>query len=215
MLGGICMDKILNAGDYGVCLFSLEMLQDFLKRKRVRTKKLLDKFQQNKELYLDMLREGIWVPFVPINMANYVIKLEGQDAPFNGEWEKKLEYGGFNLEIKDVFWISGLSSFENFKAEEYTGGEGSYATIFGGKSYYSADEIYYDLPGQRRIYTDFRYTVPSGKYLLSIKGYVRKELLEHPGPNYGFSFALEKVEEFDGFNAPREDDIYDFNVAEM
>lgn len=210
------MDKILNAGDYGVCLFSLEMLQDFLKRKRVRTKKLLDKFQKNKELYLDMLREGIWVPFVPINMANYVIKLEGQDDPFDEEWEKKLEYGGFNLKIKDAFWISALSSFEDFKPEEYAGGKGSYATWLDGKRYYNANERYYEYEMQgERNYTDVKYAVPSGKYLLSIKGYAYKELLKYPEPSYGFSFALEKVEEFDGFNDPREDDVYYFNVADM
>lgn len=36
------MDKILSTGSYGICVFSLEVLQDFLKKKRVRTKKLLE-----------------------------------------------------------------------------------------------------------------------------------------------------------------------------
>lgn len=40
---------------------------------------------------------------------------------------------------------------ENFKAEEYTGEEGSYAVAFGGKGYYNANERYYEIPGQRRI----------------------------------------------------------------
>ncbi len=50
---------------------------------------------------------------------------------------------------------------------------------------------------------------------MSIKGYARKELRGYPEADYGFLFALEKVEDFDGFNDPREDDIYYFNVAEM
>lgn len=220
--------KILTAGGYGVCVFSCEVLQDFLKRKKVKTKKLLDKFQKNKELYLDMRKEGIWVPFVPMDAADYVIKLEGYNAPFDEEWEKKREYGGFNIEIKDALWISSIGSFENFRAEEYTGEEGTYEAQSGVKYYYDANERCYDMPGQEivykgfkgtvpgeRVYEGFRYVVPSGKYFLSIKGYARKELPGHPEPGYGFLFALEKVEEFDEFNDPGEDDIYDFNVAGM
>lgn len=48
------------------------------------------------------------------------------------------------------------------------------------------------------------------KYIMTCRD--KEEL--HPEPNYGFSFALEKVEEFDGFNDPREDDIYDFDLVD-
>jgi len=65
------------------------------------------------------------------------------------------------------------------------------------------------------VYSAFKYEVPSGKYLLSIKGYKRKLELEFPNPNCGFLFSLVKVDEFDGFNNPREDELYDFNVANM
>jgi len=39
--------------------------------------------------------------------------------------------------------------------------------------------------------------------------------LEYPEANFGFSFELEKVESFDGFKDPREDDKYNFNIAQM
>ena len=51
------MDKILDTASYGICVFSLKVLQDFLKKKRVRSKKLLNKFQKDKELYLDAQKE--------------------------------------------------------------------------------------------------------------------------------------------------------------
>lgn len=63
------------------------------------------------------------------------------------------------------------------------------------------------------IYSDFKYEVPSGLYLLSIKGYARKQILEYPNPNCGYLFSLVKVKEFDGLKNPREE-IYDFNIGQ-
>ena len=46
------MDRILSTYSYGICLFSMEVLQDFLKKEKIRSKKLLHKFQKDKKLYL-------------------------------------------------------------------------------------------------------------------------------------------------------------------
>ena len=35
------MDRILSTYSYGICLFSMEVLQDFLKKEKIRSKKLL------------------------------------------------------------------------------------------------------------------------------------------------------------------------------
>lgn len=191
------MDKILTTSSYGICLFSLEVLQKFLKKEKVRSKKLLDVFQKDKNRYLASQKEGVWIPFAQINSIKYLIKLEGYDVPFDDEWEQKMEYDRFNIEIKEGLWISDIGSFLKFEAEEFCGNEISYQTLDG-----------------KTIYSDFKYDVPSGKYLLSIKGYARKQPLDKPNPNYGFSFSLVKVDEFDGFKNPREE-IYDFNVANM
>ena len=73
------MEKNLTTGSYGICVFSLEVLQQFLKREKVRSKKLLDNFQKNNDRYLSMQKEGIWVPFTQIDSISYRIKLEGHD----------------------------------------------------------------------------------------------------------------------------------------
>ena len=52
------MDRILSTYSYGICLFSMEVLQDFLKKEKIRSKKLLHKFQKDKKLYLAMQKEG-------------------------------------------------------------------------------------------------------------------------------------------------------------
>ena len=50
-----------------MCIFT-GGLQDFIKKKRVRSKKLLEKFQRDKEFYLDAQKEGIWIPFAGRNL---------------------------------------------------------------------------------------------------------------------------------------------------
>ena len=94
------MDRILSTYSYGICLFSMEVLQDFLKKEKIRSKKLLHKFQKDKKLYLAMQKEGIWFPISKINSGQHLIKLEGYDNTFNDEWEQKFEIEGFNLKIE-------------------------------------------------------------------------------------------------------------------
>lgn len=208
------MDKILSTRSYGICLFSLEVVQTFLKKEKVRSKKLLEKFQKNKELYLAAQKGGVWVPLAEINSIDYVIKLDGYDLSFNDDWEKKMEYNGFNIEIKDALWISDIGSFFTFNESEYSGCEGTYKMPYGVTRYFSESERFYQSSDGHRLYSDFKYDVPSGKYLLSVKGYVRKQALERPNSNYGFFFSLVRVDAFDGFKNPREE-VYDFNVAKM
>ena len=112
-------------------------------------------------------------------------------------------------------------------------------SLFEPKIYHEKEEEFYTTPGQFepveryrspwerwykaetgkgelvKIYTDIKYDVPAGKYLLSIKGYVRKEKQKYPVPNCGFYLSLTKVEAFEGFKNPRETDEYDFNIGSM
>ena len=191
------MDRILSTYSYGICLFSMEVLQDFLKKEKIRSKKLLHKFQKDKKLYLAMQKEGIWFPISKINSGQHLIKLEGYDNTFNDEWEQKFEIEGFNLKIEGGLWISDIGSFYTFNEGEFCGEAISFKTGDG------------DIQ-----YSDFLYDVPAGKYLLSVKGFLRKEKKRFPNPNSGFLFSLVKVDEFSGFKNPRED-IYNFNVTNM
>jgi RHS repeat-associated protein len=80
-----------------------------------------------------------------------------------------------NIEIKDGLWITSIGNFNLFDKDEYNGSETSYQTLSGATYYFG-----------------FMYKVPPSKYLLSIKGYKRNQLLEFPNPNYGFLFSLAK-----------------------
>ena len=194
------MDKILDTSSYGICLFSLEILQNFIKKEKIWSKNILNKFQKDKKLYLGTQKEGTWIPIVQIDSVGYVIKLDGYDKPFNDEWEQKLEYHGFNIEIKDILCISSIGMLYNFDVNDFSEYETSYQTLDG-----------------ETLYKSFKYDVPSGRYLVSIKGYARKQELvhyaSHDNPDYGFLFSLVKVNEFDGFKNPRESEFYEFNIG--
>ena len=56
--------------------------------------------------------------------------------------------------------------------------------------------------------------IPKGKYLIYVKGYARKEIVDRKAINYGFQFKFKKIDEFNGYKNPREEK-YDFNVANM
>lgn len=197
--GDVIMDRILDTGSYGICLFSIDVLQDFLKKEKVRTKKFLKNFQDNHNRYLASLKNGIWVPFLPINSIEYIIKLENCNQSFDDEWEEKFVYHDFNIEVKDSLWIADIGSFYEFDKNEFLGN----------------DEVSYETLDGKTLYSGFRYSVSSGKYSVSIKGYARKKKLDYPNSNFGFLFSLKKVNEFEGFNDPREDERYNFNVAKI
>ena len=105
------MDREVDAMGYGICIFSADTVQDFLKREKIRKRKLLSLLQKDKELYLSTQKEGILIPLVGINAYNYAIRLEGRDEPFDDRGTQKIDYDGFNLEIKDkeIFGILGPS----------------------------------------------------------------------------------------------------------
>lgn len=191
------MDNIISTYNHGICLFSINTLQEFLKKEKIRSKKVLNLFQKDKKRYLNSLEQGIWIPLVQIDSGEYVIKIEDFDESFGDEWEQRMEYEGFNLDVSDGIWVSDIGSLNMFELSEFCGTE----------------RIFEDGDGTM-LHSDFKYDIPHGKYIIKIKGYIRKELLEFPHSNYGYLFSFFKVNEFDGYKNPREEQ-YNFNVASM
>ena len=191
------MDNIISTYNHGICLFSINTLQEFLKKEKIRSKKVLNLFQKDKKRYLNSLEQGFWIPLVQIDSGEYVIKIEDFDESFGDEWEQRMEYEGFNLDVSDGIWVSDIGSLNMFEPSEFCGTE----------------RIFEDGDATM-LHSDFKYDIPHGKYIIKIKGYIRKELLEFPHSNYGYLFSFFKVNEFDGYKNPREEQ-YNFNVASM
>ena len=165
------MDREVDAMGYGICIFSADTVQDFLKREKIRKRKLLSLLQKDKELYLSTQKEGILIALVGINAYNYAIRLEGRDEPFDDRWVQKIDYDGFNLEIKDGLWISNIRQLEPFEPKIYHEKEEEFYTTPGQfepvERYRSPWERWYKAETGKgelvKIYTDIKYDVPAGK----------------------------------------------------
>ena len=194
------MERTLGIFSYGLCLFSAGVLRDFRTREKLRAQKLVGKFQKDEALYLASQREGVWVPLVQIDSVGYRIRLAGQDAPFGPDWERKFSYSGFNLAVQDGLWVADIGVLEPLRPEELQG-DGC---------------LWENLEGEP-VHRGLHYDVPAGNYLLTVEGYARKGAAGHDSsktdPDYGYWFALEPVADFDGFQNPREDALYDFNIG--
>lgn len=186
----------------------------FFDKRKNQNKEIVGTFSEGQKKYLELQKRGVWIPFAGINSINYCIKVVGYDETFGDEWEIKIDHDGFNIEIKDGLWISDIGSFLKFNEKEYVGDGETYKDSYGIVSYFSNKERWYQTLDGHKLYSDFWYDIPEGKYLLSIKGYARKEIVDYKDVNYGFQFELKKVDEFEGYKNPREEQ-YDFNVADM
>ena len=200
------MDKTLTAFGYGMCIFSMDVLLDFLKTEKIRTKKIVQYLQNEPEIYLKAIENGIWLPFVGINHEKYCISLGDVAPSFEKGWEEKFAHKEFNITVKDALWITNISSFHPFDKTKYID---TYEVS------YQNEALVKNKFKTITSFSGFKFDVPTGKYKVTVKGYRKKKRLAFPNANYAFSFSLRRVDEFDSFCNPREDELYDFNVANM
>lgn len=206
------MEKIIGTWEYGLSIFSLDTMVKFLETKKIRSKKVLALLQKRKDIYLDSIKDGVWMPIPSINSGKYVISLEGYDDDFGDEWTQVLSYNGFNLDVKKGLWISDIGSLLEFNKTEYEGDGREETSPYGTVSYYSSKEQWHKDLGGHVSYTAYWYDVPEGKYLLTVTGYARKEVVDIKAANYGFQFKLTKVDDFKEAKNPREE-AYEFNIG--
>lgn len=190
-------DKIISISSYGMVLVSQTVLKNFLKENKIRSKKVVQAFQDNHTLYLDSISKGIWLPILPIDSVKYSIKISNDGDSFDDEWEKNIEEPGFNLSVIDTFWILGIGALDDLVKENFGTEMMSYQTLDG-----------------HTLNQGFRFDYASGKYLIKIEGFRRRIERQFPESNYGFLFTLEHIDKFDGYKDPREDEKYYFNIAQ-
>lgn len=206
------MSKVIGTYDYGFCVFSLDKMVEFLAAKKIRSKKVLNLLQKKKDLYLETIEGGVWMPIPSINSGKYVIAVEGYDDSFDEEWIQVLSHDGFNLDVKNGLWVADIGSFLDFDKTEYEGDGREETSAYGTISYYSSKEKWHKDLGGHISYSAYWYDVPDGKYLLTVTGYARKEIVDTKAANYGFEFKLRKVDGFTEAKNPREEK-YEFNIG--
>lgn len=225
------MERTIETSEYGICIYSMDSLMAFLKREKIRSAKLLALFQKDKKTFIKLQEEGIWLPLPEIDSGTYFVGLKCQDSKpdkvqneknieksdenndaFDDQWEKVLEYEGFNLDVRDGVWVSDTGSFLKFDEAPYRSEGHEYEGNFGMKHYDSKTERWYMTLNGFKCYSDIWFDVPAGKYMVTVSGYARKEFSDINSVNYGYQFAFKRVDVFDGYKNPREEE-YNFNIA--
>lgn len=177
---------IVDTCNYGLCLFSYDKLISFLvENKKTRIKRLLDYFEKNHDFYVQSLRTGVWLPIPQINSIAYTIEI------VNNEIDSIFHYEHFNLEITDDYvWVCDIGHLSSIDKNLFQDG----------------DEIYYYTLDNTKIVSGIKIPMNNGKYLVSIFGSMKNDMP-------CFSFQFNSINSFEYFKDPREDEIYDFNIA--
>ncbi|WP_277064423.1 hypothetical protein [Prevotella aurantiaca] len=188
--------RTLSITGYGIYVVSIASLKRFLSSKNVKSKNILQVFQNNPDLYFESLSEGIWIPILPIDCIDYDIMV-GSDEIAQGNWENVFAYDGFNLDVEDgEIWIGSIGSFANFKVSEFKKA--------------ASDRLSYQTLDGETLNKGFRITLEKGKYRVSILGH--KQHTNDDKTIYGYGFDFQKTAEFTEYNDPREDEKYTFNL---
>lgn len=189
--------RTLSITGYGIYVVSIASLKRFLSIKNVKSKNILQVFQNNPDLYFESLSEGIWIPILPIDCIDYDIMV-GSDYIAQSNWENVFAYDGFNLDVEDgEIWIGSIGSFANFKVSEFKKA--------------ASDRLSYQTLDGETLNKGFRITLEKGKYRVSISGH--KQHTNDDKTIYGYGFDFQKTAEFTGYNDPREDEKYTFNLS--
>ncbi|WP_314662326.1 hypothetical protein [Prevotella aurantiaca] len=188
--------RTLSITGYGIYVVSIASLKRFLSIKNVKSKNILQVFQNNPDLYFESLSEGIWIPILPIDCIDYDIMV-GSDEIAQGNWKNVFAYDGFNLDVEDgEIWIGSIGSFANFKVSEFKKA--------------ASDRLSYQTLDGETLNKGFRISLEKGKYSVSISGH--KQHTNDDKTIYGYGFDFQKTAEFAGYNDPREDEKYTFNL---
>lgn len=195
-----------SADGYGMALISTDLFTEYLKENKCRGKKLLSYFDKHKELFLNSIKDGRFLPFYEISVFEYsiFISVDEKNIELPKEYDEVFKYHNFFLEVGDLERVC-LASFDyleyrldNIK-QNITDKEDQIPTGADGhiESYFSAKG--FDLP--------------KGIYEFDLIGLERKEKLERESKNYAYAFVFRKNEEAENHNFEKADnDIHCFDL---
>lgn len=208
--------NIIHTSNYGLCLFSMNTMKAFLKEEGLISRKPLVLLQKSKNIFLNSIKTGAWFPIPEIDSVGYALSVEGFDEPFDDLWEELFFYDGFNLEVESGVWVSDIGAFMDFDPAKYEGEGQEIKGSYGIVQYNSSSIRWHKDMNGTLSNSDIWYDVPAGKYLVSIRGYARKEAGKEARKagevNSGFRFSFVKTEDFKQCRNPRETDDYEFNT---
>jgi len=197
----------LDASGYGIMVFSPEKYNQFLKDRKCRARKYIDYFDKNKELFFDLIRAGILLPFYRICKFEYEIFVTVNEAEIiiPSAYEQVYCYTDFFVRVGN-----GKLCFSNFEF------------LNAHKERIDSEQTDYgeEIPtGPEEMMEWYNYSIEldleSGEYQFDLYGLKRIEPLQRESKNYGFLFALRKVENATNNNFNKcDNDQYNFDVRD-
>ena len=198
----------LEAYGYGIMVFSPEKLNQFMKDRKCRAKKYLTYLDKNKEVFFDLIKAGILLPFYRICKFEYEIFVSVNETEISmpSGYEQVYCYTDFFVKVGN-----GKLCFANFEFLD------NHKEMIDNEQTDYGEEIPTGLEEIMEWYNyAFGLDLESGECQFDLYGLKRIEPLERESKNFGFLFTFRKAENAvnDNFNKC-DDDKYTFDIKSL
>lgn len=184
--------RIIDTASYGIALFSIDTFMDFLRKNKIKKKKLTNFFDDNNHIFKQSLKEGAWIPIAKIHSIEYELKILNKSEEFDKNWTEVFSHDDFNLKVSDdsAIWICDISYFNKWDPKRLS----------------DRDSVSYETLDGETLFNAFRIEMSQGTYKVSIKGYKNNKVSDYVygHARYGFLLDFKKTEPntFESFNDP-------------
>lgn len=198
----------LEAGGYGIMLFSPAKLNGFLKSKKCRAKKYLTYFNKNKDVFFDSIKAGIMLPFYRICCFEYEIfvTINEQNITIPEGYEKVYEYKNFFVTVENNKLCFSSFDYLEYHKDKIDKEQSDYGV---------------EIPsGPEEIMEWYNSAIgldlESGNYQFDLYGLKRIQELERESKNYAFLFAFKNAENIINENLEKcDNDIHNFDIRKV
>ena len=196
----------LKAYGYGIMVFSPEKFNQFLKDRKCRARKYLTYFDNNKEVFFDLIKAGILLPFYKICAYEYEIFVTMNESKISipSGYKQVYCHKDFCVKVENGKLCLANFDFLEYHKEKIDNEQTDYGV---------------EIPtGAKKIMEWYNYAIglnlESGEYQFDLYGLKRIEIVERKSKNFGFLFVFRKAENTmnDNFNKC-DNDKNNFDIA--
>ena len=201
---------------YGMALYSPDILIDFLKAEKCRTKKLASYFDKNKDIFHKAIGNGVIMPIYRISINKYAIFASVHESNISAPegWEQVYKYDDFFIQVGNtnkLCWASfnfindSKTAVEKRPTSEMEMVPHGYPSVM--------------LPVHQAVDID----IPQGYYHYDLIAYRRIEPLdeskqENAGRNFAYGFHFKSTNTMQNENlikGDNENDIHKYDIKHM
>ncbi|MGI4874130.1 MAG: hypothetical protein ACRYFX_23465 [Janthinobacterium lividum] len=206
-------DDLANLGElaadgYGIAVFSPAAFNSFLEERKCRARKYITYFDKNKQLFFDLIKAGILLPFYQIPSFQYSLftSVDKETVSIPEGYKVIYHYKDFFITIgtDQKICFASFNFLEHYK-DKIDAGE----TDFG-------KEIPSGSPSKPEWYNAALSTpIESGEYQFDLYGLTRVNALDRESKNFAFLFAFRKSLNPIKDNFQKcDNDLHQFNIVQ-